>query len=147
MSLINVKSIHETRTTFPTVFAEALKSREIICRNAKSTNEEKISILSTEVLEEILSKYKFCPVVNYDNETNMYEIKLDEIAQFAYAETKQEAEENLLDLVEDYTCDYIERADIFRKFDDYKGHYPYILRIAHCSNREEIRRIVFNGDM
>lgn len=145
MSLILTKNIQETRTSFPSVFAEALKSREIICKNAKSINEEKISILSTEILEEILSKYEFCPVINFDKETNTHEIRLDEIGQFAYAETRQKAEDDLLDLVEDYVNDYINRADIFRKFSDYKGHYPYILRIAHCNSREEVRRIIFNG--
>ena len=143
MKYINVKNINEARKNFTTIFEEVLNSKEIICKNGKSISEGQISIISTELLVELLSKYEFNPEITFDEKTKLFDIQLREIGQFAYAETIELAKEELIDMVEDYIEDYLEKVDVFRRFDGYKEHYPYILKLAHLENKEAIKNEIF----
>jgi predicted RNase H-like HicB family nuclease len=145
MKYIDVKSINETRRDFPTIINEAINSKEIICKNAKSKNKSQVSILSTNLLLEILSNYKFYPKLNFDKDTDLYELFLDEIGQYAYAETIETAKEELLDVVEIYLEDYMKNIEVYRKFEKKIKHYPYILKLAHIESRQGIANEVFKN--
>ncbi len=144
MFYIDIKNINETRSNFPSIFSEALNSKLFICKNGKTQNEQTVSIISTEVLEEILNKYSFSPIYRYDEETSLYEIRLDEIGQFSYAETREKAEEELLDLVLQHVDHYMTKTDLFRRMEGYKEQYPYILKIAYCKDQDSIKELIFN---
>ena len=144
---IEIKNINDARATFASIIQEAAKAKEIICQNGRSNNSQKVSIISTNLLDEILSNYSFRPELLYCEETKQNEILLKEINIYAYSETKEQAKEDLLDLVEEYVEQYLSDTEKYMKFENYRKHYPYILRIAHCTGREEIRRLLFDGNM
>jgi hypothetical protein len=144
---IDVKNINDARATFASVIQEASKAKEIICQNGRNNNAEKISIISTNLLNEILSCYKFHPEYIFDEESGQHEILLHEISIYSYSDTKESAEEYLLDLTEDYVEEYLSDTEKYTKFDKFRKQYPYILRLAHCNGRDEIRKVIFDGDM
>lgn len=145
---VEVKKIYDVKTSFSAVLQEAAKSKEIICQNGKSLNSNMVSIISTSMIDEILQAYKFKPEILYDLEgSKQHEILLHEIGVFAYADTREEAEERLLDLVEDTVESYLENAETYTKFENHRKKYPYILRLSHCKDREDLRRTILHGDM
>lgn len=143
---IEIKNINDARATFATVIQDVAKAKEIICQNGKSHNSQKVSIISTNLLDEILSGYTFHPVIQFCEETKQHEVLLIEINVYSYADTKEKAEEDLLDLIEDYVALYLEDAEKYMKFENYRKHYPYVLRLAHCQDRVDMRRVVFDDD-
>jgi hypothetical protein len=144
---IEIKNINDARAAFAAVIQDATNAKEIICQNGRSNNSEKVSIISTGLLNEILSGYRFHPEYLFDEESEEHQVLLHEISIYSYAETKEEAEEDLLDLVEDYVEQYLVDPGKYLKFEKFKKQYPYILRLAHCTGREEMRKAIFNGDM
>jgi hypothetical protein len=143
MGYIDVIDINDVKKNFHSIFLDATKSKVIICQDLKSTAKDRVSILGTDILLELLAQFTFKPEIQYDKETELYDIQLPEIGQFAYAETKEKAKEELIDIVEIYIDDYIKNVDMFIKQNRYKEHYPYILKLAHLENRDAITREIF----
>lgn len=114
---------------------------EIISGNAKKGGKT-ASIISTDLLEEILTAYKFEPEILYDKATNQHEILLHEINVYGSGDTKEEAEDILVDLVIDSTCEFFESKDIYMRMPETKKMFPFYLRIRHCSNRDEIKEVL-----
>ena len=57
-------------------------------------------------------------------------------------ETKEEAIDNLLEAMEEYAEDYLDRLDIFVKSPNRSSHLPYILLIASCASKEDILELL-----
>ncbi|MFZ5642545.1 MAG: hypothetical protein ACOY46_03000 [Bacillota bacterium] len=39
----------------------------------------------------------------------------------------------------------IDRIELFLNLLDRKKHYPYVLRLSHCSSRDEIKQVIFGA--
>jgi hypothetical protein len=139
-------SIAEFRKDMRKLLEMAISGREVICFDAKSRDRETCSFIKTGLFQDILKAYSFKPVVFLDDETMTYNIHLDELKLYAYAATVEEATEQLVDLVIDYSRDYIDRLGLFLNVSDRKEQYPYVLRISHCRNRDEIKRLLFGSN-
>jgi hypothetical protein len=143
---VETKNINDVRASFAAVMQKAARSSEIICRNGKRNDAEAVSIIATHVLDDILTAYTFSPEFYQANETSDFEVALTELNLYAYAATKEEALENLLDLAEDYVTDFLADVEKYRRFPKQRKHYPYILRLAHAEGREAMRGLIFDGD-
>ncbi len=139
-------SIAEFRKDMRKLLEMALNGREVICFDAKSRDRETCSFIKTGLLQDILKAYSFKPMVFLDDETMTHNIHLDELKLYAYADTVEEATEQIIDLVIDYARDYIDRLGLFLNIPDRKEQYPYVLRISHCQNRDEIERLLFGSN-
>lgn len=72
----------------------------------------------------------FNPVINFDDATNQYEVRIDEINIYGCGDTK----ENAIDMVVDMVIDVTE---------DYSGNdNPYFLKLKGCNDREKVKEIL-----
>lgn len=142
--MVSIKSISEARARFATLFDEAaLKGREVICENARMSSPRRVSIVSTQLLEEWLANaYRFSPTIERDETTGAWQVFLDEISIYTWADDKDAAVEQAVDLALDYAQDYLDRLDLFLNVADRRRHYPYLLRLAHAASRDEARKIL-----
>lgn len=80
MYSFNEKSISEAKQDLPGIVREAANGYETVARNFKSNREIRVSILSTDILEEILdSGFKFHLVVEEDQEMQGWTIALPDL--------------------------------------------------------------------
>ncbi len=138
-------TIAEFRKDLCRLIDSALTGREIICMDAKSRDRQTCSLIKTNLLLEMLQAYIFKPKVSYDQETKTHNIHLDELKLYAYADTLEEATEQIIDLTIDYARDYINRLELFLNVPDRKSHYPYVIRLAHCQNANEVKKLIFGS--
>ena len=101
-----------------------------------------VSIISTDLLEDILEKYEFNPEITYDEETKQHEIHLKEINAFGSGDTKEEAIKIVLDNVIALTEDFFEDIELYMRMDPQKKQYPYFMRISHCKNESELLKVL-----
>ncbi len=143
------KSISEAKQEFPSVFREAIKGYEVIAANHKSTKvEDTVSIISTEMYEEILNQaFPFKPIIEKDEKGKGYTIALDEIMVFGDGDTIKDAFEDLIDNVIEYIKLYFEKIDFYRQIPNRKGHYPFLRRLAkHASDRTKMMEVIAEWD-
>jgi len=138
-------TIAEFRKNLRRLMDTALTGREIVCLDAKSKDRQTCSLIKTKLLLDMLKAYSFRPVVLYDKETKTHNIHLDELKLYAYADTLEEAAEQIVDLAIDYAKDYIDRLELFFNVPDRKTHYPYVIRLSHCQDREEVKNLIFGS--
>ena len=141
--ILKEKSISITKQEFPSIFRRALKGFEIITGNKKSNVDRTVSIISTELYEEIIDvAYKFNPIIEPDEDGLGYTVALDEVMVFGDGDTVDEAFYDLIDNLIEYTLLYFEKIDFYRQIDNRKGHYPYLRRIAKCTNKDEVLGVI-----
>lgn len=142
--MVPVTSISEVPMQLASLFDQAaLKGREVICEISQASGRRRASIISTQLLEEWLAEgYRFSPKMEYDEPTESWQVFLDEISIYTWADDKATAAEQALDLALDYARDYLDRLDLFLKIPDRRRHYPYLLRLAHATTREEARKVL-----
>jgi|GEM_PF-484623 len=143
MSIFEEKSISAAKQDLPGIIREAASGYETITRNFKSPKEGKVTIISTEIFEEILDKgYKFNPVIDEDEEGRGYTITLDELLIHGDGPSIAEALQDLAENVMDYAADYFKRIDFFRQIENRKGHYPYLHRIARYNDIKQVMEVI-----
>ncbi len=143
MGIINEKSISDAKQHLPSIIREAAAGYEVITKNCKSANESTVSILSTDMFEEILdANYKFRPMIEEDTEVGGFTISLNELLIHGEGITLSEALKDLAENVMDYAADYLKRIDFFRQIENRKGHYPYLRRLARCSGIHQIMEVI-----
>ena len=57
-------------------------------------------------------------------------------------DTPEEAFNSLLEMIREYTDDYLKRKNAFLKSPNRFHHYPYVLQIAKCKNEWELRELI-----
>ena len=142
---IEVRKVGDIRLDFASVMMDATNSKEVICQNGKSNNAAMISIISTSIIDDILSVYEFKPEIEYNKEKQIYEGVINQIRVFTYSKTKEQLFEDLIDMIEMQVEDFMENVGSYIKFENQRKMYPFILRLSHCKDRTDIKRMVFNG--
>lgn len=135
-----VIGLRDLRSNISEIIGRAINSfEEIISGNAKKGGAvATASIISTALLDDILTAYKFNPVISFDEATNQHEIRLDEINVYGSGETKEAALQELIELVIDSTQDYFTDKELYMRIPEMKEKFPYFLRIKHCSSIEDL---------
>jgi hypothetical protein len=143
MKVFDEKSISSAKQNFPSIVREASRGYEIITSNFKSNKPKKVSIISTDLFEEILNTgYKFHPVVEEDNEGCGYTVALDNIMVHGEGKTIYQALYDLSENLVDYASDYLSKIDFYRQVENRKNHYPYLRRIARCENIYQVMEVI-----
>lgn len=115
--------------------------QEVLTGNAKKGGST-VSIIATDLLEDILEKYEFNPVVTFDEETKQHEICIKEINTFGSGDSKEEATQIMLDNVMALTEDFFEDIDLYMRMEHQKKQYPYFMRIRHCKTESELLKVL-----
>ena len=143
MNLLEEKSISIAKQDFPNIIRQAAKGHEVITSNFKTFGSSKVSIISTEIYEEILDRgYKFNPVIDEDPDGNGYTISIDELLIHGEGPTLMEALRDLAENLTDYAQDYLTRVDFFRQIENRKHHYPYLRRIAKLTDLNQVMEVI-----
>lgn len=143
MKYFDQKSISEAKRDFPSIVREAGQGYETIAANNKSIPSPKVSIISTDLFEEILKEgYPFHPTVEEDKEGLGYTVSLEELLIHGEGSTLSEALQDLAENLVDYAGDYLRRMDFFRQIENRKRHYPYLRRIAACNDIKQVMEVI-----
>jgi AcrR family transcriptional regulator len=143
MDIFEEKSISSAKQEFPSIVREAVKGYEVIASNFKSSKDDKVSIISTAIFEEILDRaYKFHPMIEEDEAGGGYTISLEDLLIHGDGPTLAEALQDLAENLMDYTLDYLKRIYFFRQIDNRKDHYPYLRRIAKCGDLKQVMEVI-----
>jgi hypothetical protein len=143
MKIFDERSISSAKQQFPSIVREAAKGYEIIASNFKSTRPDKVSIISTELFEEVLNNaYKFHPLIERDTEGKGFTVSLDELLIHGDGDTLYNALQDLAENLYDYTSDYLSRIDFFMQINNRRSHYPYLRRIAGCKDIEQVMEVI-----
>jgi hypothetical protein len=137
------KSISDAKQNFPDIVREASKGYEVVTSNFKSNRTGRVSIISTELLEEVLNAgYKFEPVVEKEPDDSGYTIALDNLLIHGEGATIYDALKDLSENLYEYAFDYLKRIDFFRQIHNRKDHYPYLRRIVKCLDVDEVMEVI-----
>lgn len=143
MKILNERSISNAKQQFPTIVREAAKGYEIITSNFKSTKPDKVSIISTDLFEEVINNaYKFHPVIEKDAEGIGFTVSLEELLIHGDGDSLYDALQDLAENLYDYACDYLSKIDFFMQIKNRRGHYPYLRRIAGCEDIKQIMEVI-----
>lgn len=143
MKYIDEKSISDTKQHLPSIIREAATGYEVITKNCKNTREGKVSIISTDMYEEILDEnYKFNPIIEEDKEAGGYTISLNELLLHGEGISLTDALKDLAENLMDYAADYLKRVNFFRQIDNRKRHYPYLRRVARYSDIKQVMEVI-----
>ncbi len=143
MNMLEEKSISLAKQDFPNIVRKAAKGHETITRNFKSLNHEKVSIISTDIFEEILDRgYKFNPTIEEDLDGQGYTISIDELLIHGEGSTLISALKDMAENLMDYTEDYLSRVDFFRQIENRRHHYPYLRRIARLNDIDQVMEVI-----
>lgn len=143
MNYLEEKSISLTKQDFPNIVRQATKGYEVIASNFKRPNSGKVSIISTDIYEEILDRaYKFNPVIEEDSDGNGYTISIDELLIHGDGPTLYDALKDISENMMDYAHDYLTRIDFFRQIENRKQHYPYLRRIAKSTEINQVMEVI-----
>lgn len=145
--MIETRNINESRNGFSKIFAKAASGDVVLCQNDKRGDSEKVLFLSDNAADEILSHFTFKPEIVYNEEHKVYEGLINEIDVATFYDDKEQLIEDLIDMCEMFVESYFENAAISLKFESHRKKYPYALRLKRCKNRDEIRKVVFGGNM
>ncbi|MDD4665619.1 MAG: hypothetical protein PHC81_03600 [Clostridia bacterium] len=143
MYLLEEKSISITKQDFPNIVRQAAKGHEVITSNFKTSGSSKVSIISTEIFEEVLDRgYKFNPIIDEDPDGNGFTISIDELLIHGEGSTLIDALQDLAENLIDYAQDYLTRVDFYRQIENRKHHYPYLRRIAKLTDINQVMEVI-----
>lgn len=83
-------------------------------------------------------------IISFDEETNQYEIIINEIDVSGCGDTKEEAMEMLLENILDLKDDFFENLDDYMQIDNMKNKYDFFLKIKNCKTTNELITIFEN---
>jgi len=147
MDMIETNNINESRNAFTKIFAKVASGDVVLCRNGKKSDAKGVLLISDYAAEEILSHFTFNPEITYNQEHKVYEGVIHEIGIATFIETRDQLIEDLIDMCEMFVESYFEDVALSLKFENHRKKYPYALRLKRCKDRDEIRKVVFGGDM
>lgn len=134
----------ELRENISHVFESVTNNYKVVFSgNAKKVNNGKTAaIISTNMLNEILTAYKFDTTINFDDKTGQWAVAIDEIGIYNNGFGKEETVNEIVDQVVAATEDYFENADLNARIPEMKKMYPYFLRISQCQGRDELIEVL-----
>ncbi len=139
----NVIGFRELRSNISELIDKVITEFNIvIIGNVRKNSIKTATIISTQILGDILNVYKFNSEVNFDNETNQYEVIIGEVSLYGYGDTANEAVEMTTNMAIDLAEDYFKKTDVYARIPDERLKYPYFLRIRNCSEREDVKKVL-----
>jgi hypothetical protein len=132
----------ELRRSLADVLDNVINSYQIITTGNRVRGGKTASIISTDLLEELLNCYKFNPSITFDNSTKQYIVEIKEIEISGIGDTQEEAIDIAADSVEMMTENFFEEAETYMRFGKYRKMYPYFLKVTYAQNREQLLEVL-----
>ena len=139
MKIIGLKDL---RNNISDIIFKVINNFQVVLTGNVKKGGPTVSIISTDLLEDILEKYEFNPEITFDEETKQHEICLKEINAFGSGDTKEEATRIILDNIMALTEDFFEDIELYMRMDPQKKQYPYFMRISHCRTESELLKVL-----
>lgn len=139
MKIIGLKDL---RNNISDIIFKVINNFQVVLTGNVKKGGPTVSIISTDLLEDILEKYEFNPEITFDKETKQHEICLKEINAFGSGDTKEEATRIILDNIMALTEDFFEDIELYMRIDPPKKQYPYFMRISHCKTESELLEVL-----
>lgn len=138
--VVGIKAFRSNLTCY---VAKALNNfQEVLAGNTAVKGGKTVSLIPTELFEEVLEVYKFNPIVNFDKETGIYGIIVEEIGALASGETMEKTIGILVDNVVMLTEDYFEKLEFYKGITNMRKMLPYYLRIKHCTTVGKLMNVL-----
>lgn len=138
--VVGTKALRSNLTSYLSKAVNNLQ--EVLTGNTLVKEAKTVSIISTELLEEVLEAYKFNTIIGKDLETGLYEITVSEIDAAACAQTREEAIEILIDNIVALTEDYDENIELYKQIANTRKMLPYYWRIKHCKDKAALIKVL-----
>ncbi|MDI6602464.1 MAG: hypothetical protein QME46_11920 [Thermoanaerobacteraceae bacterium] len=138
----NVIGLRELRRNISELFHFSVYNfKDFLIGNTKKGGKT-VTLISTDLLNDLLENYKFNTEIKFDKGTNQYEAIVDVVDASGCGDTKEEAINMLLDNIIDLCDDYFDNIELYLRVPNTKKQYPYYMRIKNCRNRAELIKIL-----
>ena len=117
------------------------QGEELMVVKANVAGHTEIVILPKFQPSQPLVKKELTLELEYDPETHQYVAACPELDLATAGDREDEAIEDLVEAMEEYAQDYLERLDLFASSPNRGVHLPLILSIARCASKTDIRRL------
>ncbi|MGI5880488.1 MAG: hypothetical protein ACOX6L_07835 [Syntrophomonadaceae bacterium] len=146
-----ILAVSEAKNKLTILRREALTGKEIILADAKRKDEQAVSLISTELLDELCELKTFSyewvdkPVGSIDH----YSLWSQETGIYGVGKSKKEAIENFIDNAQDYARIYFDDLPYYlSRSNPNRNHYWYLRRILRCNeNREMLYKVLGLRDL
>jgi hypothetical protein len=134
-------NVTEAKNKLTIIRREALTGREYILADAKRKNAPLVSLISTELLDELCEKsatftFKWVDEPTDSNET--YSLWNNETGIYGIGVTKQEAQNDFLHNIQEYVSVYFENLPYYLSSQNpNREHYWYLRRVLRCEGDTE----------
>ena len=128
-----VIGIKDLRTNLSNIIDKAIADFDVFTSgNVKKGSSNTVTIMSTDMYEELLNAYFFKPIIKYDEVTKQWEVHINEIGVYSCADSKEKAIDEAVELAIDSTNEFIENKEIYLRMEKFKKLFPYyILSLIH----------------
>jgi len=146
-----ILAVSEAKNKLTSLRREALTGKEFILADAKRKDEQAVSLISTELLDELCESKTFSYqwLDEPGSETDNYSLWNRETGVYGVGMTKKEAIFDFIDNVMDYSQVFF--ADLpyyLSRSNPNRGHYWYLRRILRCNdNRDMLYRMLSLEDI
>lgn len=133
-------NVTDAKNKLTSIRREALTGREYILADAKRKNDPLVSLISTELLDELCEKniiFTFKWVDQPTDSHKTYSLWNNETGIYGIGETEQEAQSDFQHNIQEYASVYFENLPYYLSHKNpNREHYWYLRRVLRC-----------NGDM
>jgi len=137
--MLSERSLTDARKDFSRVFNEVYNAfRPMVITRNKS---EKLLLMRTDIIKELFSCYSLKPEVIEETDGSTT-LSLDALDVYVNSETLDSAREQLIEDLMFYAQDYVQRSQLFLHAPNRRSHFPYVLRILLCDNKEELKKLL-----
>lgn len=143
MTMLKEMRFTEARQQLTTVLDEVQSLLPSIIKARKKTETDTL-LITKNMFQDLLSMYKF-KTEFLDEEEGAFSCWIEPLDLYGYGETKEEALNDLINEVLEYSKEFLENRSLFLNTPNRKGHLPYVLRILLSDSRNEVIDLIFDG--
>lgn len=124
-----VIGIRDLRKNLADVLNQVTSHYDVVTAEDKFRPGRKVSIISTDILKELMDCYTITGSVGWDESTHQFFAKVNEIEVDGIGDSQDDAIKMAMDNAETATENFFEMIDMYMKVSRYKKMYPFFLKI------------------
>jgi hypothetical protein len=133
--MLQTYSILRAKSKLTELRREALTGHEFLIENKKENNSEPVSIISTQLLDELVEVCTFNLRWVREEGDEVWTLIVPEIDIFGIGKTKEEAIQSLAETVQEYADLFFKNLTMYMSDSlGRRNHYFFLRRIARCEN-------------
>lgn len=144
---MTILAVSEAKNKLTSLRREALTGKEIILADAKRKDEQAVSLISTQLLDELCESKTFSYqwVDKPDSNSENFSLWNEQTGVYGVGPNKEEAIADFIDNIQDYTRVYF--ADLpyyLSRSNPNRSHYWYLRRVLRCNDNPEMLYQILN---